>query len=169
MFSLLLAFDRACTLSFNSFHLQKSRKSAQMWTNASGKWFNQIKKNDNLEWSICMYDCMHCYQGKQSPCLLSCLITGSSFTTVLLKVNMSWVYYHYNVYSYQTGNHDILQGLNIILWEINLGILYEALCQSIYLHGPYQAASLKWSPLIYSLCFLRNAHSSAQDFSLLHL
>lgn len=69
-----------------------------------------------------MYDRMHCYQGKQSPCLLSCLITGSSFTTVLLKVNMSWVYYHYNVYSYQTGNHDIPQGLNIILWEINLGI-----------------------------------------------
>lgn len=39
--------------------------------------------------------------------------------------------------------HDIPQGLNIILWEINLGVLYEALCQSIYLHGPYQAASLK--------------------------
>lgn len=71
---------------------------------------------------VCMYDRMHCSEGKQSPCLLSCLITWSSFTTVLLKVNMSWVYYHYNVYSYQTGSPWYPQGLNIILWEINLGV-----------------------------------------------
>lgn len=53
---------------------------------------------------MCIYDRMHCSEGKQSPCLLSYLITWSSFSTVLLKVNMSWVYYHYNVYSYQTGS-----------------------------------------------------------------
>lgn len=129
------------------------------------------KKKLNLEWSICV-------------CMIVCIV---------LRVNRVHVYCH--AYNYMVPHsplcywkwtclgsitttmsihikleaHDIPQGLNIILWEINLGVLYEALCQSIYLHGPYQAASLKWSPLIYSLCFLRNAHSSAQDFLLLHL
>lgn len=67
----------------------------------------QSNKKKNLTYNevyVCMNDRMLCSEGKQSPCLLSCLITWSSFTTVLLKVNMSWVYYHYNVYSYQTGS-----------------------------------------------------------------